>query len=107
MTTRITIIMAAAGLALTLAGGTALAQGAAAPSTDQGTTAGAPARGPAPHVPHHKVTPSHLMQHPRPVPEPQTIDALNTMSLEAARKGVNFVPPAPGAEHQQGGTAKP
>jgi hypothetical protein len=49
------------------------------------------------------------MQHPRSVPEPQTIDALNAMSLDAARKGVAFVPPPPGGEHGQagGGTAKP
>jgi len=48
------------------------------------------------------------MQHPRPVPEPQTIDALNAMSLDAARRGVNFVPPPPGNEHGQApATAKP
>ncbi len=110
MTTRITIITAAAVVALTLASGAALAQGATAPSTGQGTTTSAPAtRGPQPSVPHHKVTPSRYMKHPRPVPEPQTIDALNEMSLEAARKGINFVPPPPGSEHEQagGGTAKP
>jgi hypothetical protein len=47
-------------------------------------------RGPAPFVPHHKVTPSHLMQHPRPGPEPQTVEALNTMSLEAVRNNVQI-----------------
>lgn len=41
------------------------------------------------------------MKHPRPVPEPQTVDALNQMSLNAARQGVNFVPPPPGNEHEK------
>ena len=95
MTTRIAIITAAAGVALSLSGGAAVAQ------NTSGSTI-------APAVPHHKVTPSRYMQHPRPVPEPQTIDALNAMSLDAARRGVNFVPPPPGNEHGQApATAKP
>lgn len=86
MATRIMIVAAAGWVALALAGGPALGQ-------------------PAPAVPHDKVTPSRYKQHPRPVPEPQTIDTLNAMSLDAARKGVSFTPPPPGSEHgQQGGT---
>ena len=90
MTSRIMLTMSAAGIAFALAGGPVLAQ-------------------PVPAVPHHKVTPSRYKQHPRPVPEPQTIDTLNAMSLDAARRGVNFTPPPPGTEHDQpgGATAKP
>jgi hypothetical protein len=86
--TRIWIIVAAAGVVLPFLSGFALAQGS---SGNPGTV--------VPFVPHHKVTPSRYMQHPRPVPEPQTIDALNAMSLDAARRGVPFVPPPPGNEH--------
>jgi hypothetical protein len=86
--TRIAIITLAAGVALPLVSGLALAQDS---SANRSTV--------VPFVPHHKVTPSRYMQHPRPVPEPQTIDALNAMSLDAARRGVNFVPPSPGSEH--------
>ncbi len=78
-----------AALALAVSGGMAIAQGTTAP------------RAPGAHVPHHKVTPAHKMQHPRAVPEPQTVDALNAMSLSAAQKGQNFMPPAPGNEHEK------
>lgn len=77
-----------AALALAVSGGMALAQG---------TTA----RAPSAPVPHHKVTPAHKMKHPRAVPESQTIDSLNAMSLAAAQKGQNFMPPAPGNEHEK------
>jgi hypothetical protein len=80
MATRIMMILGAAWVGLSLAGGTVLAQ-------------------PAPAVPHDQITPSRYKKHPRPAPEPQTIDALNAMSLDAARKGVNFTPPPPGSEH--------
>jgi hypothetical protein len=86
--TRRWIIAAAAGVALPLLGGLALAQDS---SANRSTV--------VPFVPHHKVTPSRYMQHPRAVPEPQTIDALNAMSLDAARRGVPFAPPPPGNEH--------
>ncbi len=109
MTMRIAIITAAVGIVLSPLGGVALAQGTTAPSAGAAAGAAASQGTVVPHVPHHKVTPSRYMQHPRPVPEPQTVDALNAMSLDAARRGVNFVPPPPGAEHQQagGGMAKP
>jgi hypothetical protein len=82
--------MGAVGIALALASGPALSQ-------------------PAPAVPHNEVTPPRYKQHPRPVPEPQTIDALNAMSLNAAQRGINFTPPPPGSEHDQPGgrTTKP
>ncbi|HVZ10389.1 hypothetical protein [Rhodopila sp.] len=61
---------------------------------------------PAPHVPHDQVTPSRYKKHPRPVPEPTTIDSLNAMSLQAAQQGQNFVPPAPGNEHEKAAAMK-
>jgi hypothetical protein len=88
MTTRLTLIMAAAGFGLVLAANAALAQG---------TGSNAPVSA----VPSHKVTPSRYMAHPRPVPEQQTTESLNQMSLNAAQQGVNFTPPAPGTEHKQ------
>ena len=78
-----------AALALAVSVGMAIAQCTTAP------------RAPGAHVPHHKVTPAHKMQHPRAVPESQTIDSLNAMSLAAAQKGQNFTPPAPGNEHEK------
>jgi hypothetical protein len=88
--TRMITTLGAAGIVLSFAGGLALAQ-------------------PAPAIPHNQVTPPRYKQHPRPVPEPQTIDALNAMSLDAARRGINFTPPPPGSEHDQpgGSTARP
>jgi hypothetical protein len=86
VSTRLMLVMGVAWAGLALTGGPVLAQ-------------------PTPAVPHDQVTPSRYKQHPRPVPEPQTIDALNAMSLDAARKGVSFTPPAPGTEH--GTPAKP
>lgn len=69
----------------------------AGPALAQGTGNHAPLH----PVPHHKVTPSRYMKHPRPVPEAQTTDALNQMSLAAAQSGKPFSPPAPGTEHKQ------
>lgn len=82
MALRIMMITAAAWVSVALAGAPAVAQ-------------------PTPAVPHDQVTPSRYKKHPRPAPEPQTIDALNAMSLDAARKGVSFTPPPPGSEHGQ------
>ena len=90
MTTRLTIIKAAAGLGLALVAYPALAQGTGS-------------HAPVSAVPQHKVTPSRYMAHPRPVPEAQTVESLNQMSLDAARQGVNFVPPPPGTEHEKAG----
>jgi len=80
-----TVVAAATALALN-SGGAALAQGT-------GNNA------PMPHVPHHKVTPSHMMAHPRTVPEPSVTDQLNGMSLAAAQKGQAFSPPPPGQDY--------
>lgn len=88
MFVRVTRSIIYAGSVLMLMGGAALAQGT-------GNHA------PMQPVPHHKVTPSHYMKHPRPVPEAQTTETLNQMSLTAAQSGKPFTPPAPGTEHKQ------
>jgi hypothetical protein len=77
--------LAVGAVALALSGGAALAQGT---GNDK----------PMQPVPHHKVTPAHMMKHPRTAPEPQVTDQLNAMSLAAAQKGQNFTPPPPGQE---------
>lgn len=74
----------------------ALALGGSGAALAQGTGNNAPM---AP-VPHHKVTPSHMMQHPRTVPEPSVTDQLNAGSLVAAQKGQVFTPPPPGQDYK-------
>jgi len=87
MAFRSVAIVGFAALAFALgSGGVAMAQGT-------GNNA------PMPSVPHHKVTPSHMMAHPRTVPEPSVTDQLNAMSLTAAQKGQAFNPPPPGQDY--------
>jgi hypothetical protein len=78
-----------------MAAATALALNSGGAALAQGTGNNAP----VPHVPHHKVTPSHMMAHPRTVPEPSVTDQLNAMSLAAAQKGQSFSPPPPGQDY--------
>lgn len=89
MSFRITKGIVYAGSLLMFVGGSALAQGTGS-------------HAPMQPVPHHKVTPSRYMKHPRPVPEAQTTDTLNQMSLTAAQSGKPFSPPPPGTEHKAG-----
>ena len=89
-------ILVATGVVFTVLSGGAFAQG---------TSSGAD-RTPLNPVPTHKPTPSRYMKHPRPVPEMTTVDSLNAMSLNAARQGTNFVPPAPGNEHEKAAPMK-
>ncbi len=91
MASRTITTMAVAAVALAVNGGAVLAQGT-------GNNA------PMPPVPHHKVTPSHMMQHPRSVPEPSVTDQLNAMSLSAAQKGQVFSPPPPGQDYNAQGS---